>query len=303
MLTDVAMASPANRTLRKLWETEGEFVKGTERKGHDEKLKAGRAVPNRPRGDLDDEPAMMVQEQIARVKFLDRDVYVGGKKVLNLGCGTGFDCEYLKAKLGARDVLGVDISHSAIAFAKENYPGTNYIQGDICSESLRLGENAWDIVVCAEVIEHVPNPAALLDTIYRHLNENGVALISTPNRPVFSLDHEPSPVNHTHLKEYNLTEYRRMLEGRFSKVDIWGQRFTDDRLFRMQQSIVARNIRDLKILGGLYWNTNLRQLWKMLRMEPVIRLLGGGLKYSHKDFEFVNPVTSDSIWLCALATK
>lgn len=273
------------------------------RQGYDERVSSGRAVPQVVGGDLDDDPATMVQEQIARMKFFSEKVDVVGRSMLDLGCGTGFNYVYATDKLKAGNMHGVDISSSAVSYAKTAYPTGSFAQGDICSEALDCGIESWDTVVCCEVIEHVKNPDALLETVYRHLGPSGIAFVSTPNRPVFSLNHEPSPVNHTHLKEYTLEEFRTMLARRFSMVEIWGQRFSDERLFRMQQSIVARNIKDYRFLGEWYWADPIRVAWKTLRLEPVRRWLGGGQRYRHEDFSFVTPVSDDSIWLCALVKK
>jgi SAM-dependent methyltransferase len=273
------------------------------RQGYDERVGVGRAIPFRPLCDLDDDPAMMVQEQIARMQFFSKRVGLADQSILDLGCGTGFNCGYAKSKLGSGEILGVDISNNSVAYAKRIYSTGSFLQGDVCNQDLNCGLDRWDRVICCEVIEHVSQPEALLESIHRHLRPSGVAFISTPNRPVFSRNHEPSPVNRTHLKEYNETEFRTLLERHFGHVDIWGQRFLDDRLFRMQQAIVERNIKDYCLLGEWYWHTLVRFAWKTVRMEPLHRWLGGGLKYSHKDFSCVNPITNDSIWLCAIVTK
>lgn len=273
------------------------------RQGFDEKVSAGRAIPFKPHYELDNDPAMMVQEQISRMRFFHEMVDLASQSILDLGCGTGFNYACATGKLGAEEVVGVDISNSAIAYAKRTYTTGSFLQGDVCSRDLDCGLGVWKRVICCEVIEHVTQPEAVLDTIHRHLCPSGVAFISTPNRPVFSCNYEPSPVNHTHLKEYTECEFRSMLERRFSTVEIWGQRFIDDRLFRMQQEIVERNINDYRFLGEWYWCNPVRFAWKSLRLEPLYRWLGGGLKYSHTDFSFVNPVRDDSIWLCAVVTK
>ncbi|MBX3335146.1 MAG: class I SAM-dependent methyltransferase [Nitrospira sp.] len=273
------------------------------RTGYDQRLGMGRALPRKPDQDLDDDPAMMVQEQIARIKFLAGKTPIAGKGILDLGCGTGFNTAYLMSKLDANQVLGVDISQTAVEFARKTYPFGSFLEGDISSPILDCGRKMWDLILCCEVIEHVPAPLALLDTVHRHLDGAGVAFISTPNRPVFSLNYEPSPVNHTHIKEYTLTEFRDMLQAKFSKVEIWGQRFSNPQHFAMQQGIVLRNIADYRLLGEWYWKNSVRRIWKTLRLEPLRRLCGGGLRYGHRDFTFVNPVTQDSVWLCALVGK
>nr|WP_281719433.1 class I SAM-dependent methyltransferase [Nitrosomonas nitrosa] len=273
------------------------------RKGYDNRVGAGRALPSMSGHDLDDDPAMMVQEQISRIRFFEEKVGISTQSLLDLGCGTGFNYAYAKDKLGSAKVFGVDISETAVAYAKRIYSTDSFLQGDVCSENLDCGIGSWDRVICCEVIEHVDRPEALLETIDKHLCPSGVAFISTPNRPVFSCNYEPSPVNHTHLKEYTECEFRSMLERRFSTVEVWGQRFIDNRLFKMQQGIVERNINDYRFLREWYWCNPVRLAWKSLRLEPLHRWLGGGLKYSHTDFSFVNPVTADSIWLCAIVSK
>lgn len=272
------------------------------RVGYADQVGTGRAKPNRPADEIDLDPCRMVQEQIARLKFFAEKVDFQAKSVLDLGCGTGFNCEYVIRKLGAKRALGVDISESTIAFAKKTYQVAEYIVGDVSDPTLNLGLESWNYVLCCEVIEHVEKPLEILDTIHRHLYEDGVAFISTPNNPVFSLGIEPS-LSQTHLKEYCLDEYRKMLESKFSQVNIWGQRFTSERLFRMHQNILRRSIADLKFLGGLYWNPPIRRMWKVLRLEMIRRWLEGSFKYNHSDFEFVEPVSHDSIWLCAVVKK
>jgi SAM-dependent methyltransferase len=197
----------------------------------------------------------------------------------------------------------VDISEPTIEFAKKTYPSQEYQVGDICKPDLDLGHEGWDNVICCEVIEHVTKPFDLLDNIRHHLKSDGVALITTPNKPVFSLGYEPSPVNNTHVQEYTLPEFRGMLEKTFSSVSIYGQRFNSDILFKTHQAIVKRNIRDFTLLGSLYWNIPARRLWKLVRLEPLWRWIDGGLKYTHSDFGFVDESGRDSIWLCAIVKK
>ena len=49
--------------------------------------------------------------------------YVGGKRVLDLACGTGYG-SYALRTLGAREVAWVDLSEEAIAYARKNYART-----------------------------------------------------------------------------------------------------------------------------------------------------------------------------------
>jgi hypothetical protein len=52
-----------------------------------------RAVPS-GRVPLEDDPEPMVQQQLARLYFFEREVGALGRRVLDWGCGTGFNCAW-----------------------------------------------------------------------------------------------------------------------------------------------------------------------------------------------------------------
>lgn len=275
---------------------------GAQGKGHDGGAAHARTRQT-PRGDLAADRSIVVQEEIARLEFFAGIVEFSGMSVLDLGSGTGFSCGYSQQKLGSGRALGVDISAPTVALARKAFPGARFEVGDACDPTLSFDPGSWDRVLCCEVFEHVQQPGPLLETVARHIAGNGVALITTPNRPVFSLDHEPSPINQTHLREYTLDEFHEMLESRFSQVTIYGQRFSSQALFCRRQAIVRRSIKDFRFLGRHYWGPLTRRLWKAVRLEPLWRLLEGRYQYDRSSFEFVEPVSADSIWLCAVVRK
>ncbi|MDO8470499.1 MAG: class I SAM-dependent methyltransferase [bacterium] len=108
------------------------------------------------------------------------DTDLQGKKVLDVGCGTG---EFLAA-LQARGckVWGVDFDHIAIGVAKNQFRLE-------CVFALTLGDffknvslPQFDIITCFEVIEHVDNPLRLLAYIRKTLQPHGRVFLSTPSR-------------------------------------------------------------------------------------------------------------------------
>ena len=44
---------------------------------------------------FEDEPSSMIQEQLARLKFAEFHMPMRGKRILDFGCGTGYNCYYL----------------------------------------------------------------------------------------------------------------------------------------------------------------------------------------------------------------
>lgn len=95
--------------------------------------------------------------------------------VLDLGCGAGAWLRRLEAA-GFTRLVGVD--WSAAPMATQNM---RIISSDLERTELGLGEEKFGLVTLVEVIEHMHNPGALLKLAARHLGEDGVILITTPN--------------------------------------------------------------------------------------------------------------------------
>ncbi len=272
---------------------------------------------------IEDDPEPMVQQQLARLKFLQRHVGVRDARVLEFGCGSGLNCSWLEELGNVREVAGFDLLPEAVDLCRQSFPRIEFQVGDCCDPKLEIRPGTWDRVVCFEVLEHVSDTAALLDNIKRHLRAGGIAFLSTPNRPVFSLDHEPSPINREHIKELCLGELRSLLKGHFPSVEIYGQRFKRKALLEAWQADVRHKINELhagtrwqrkerlsdrlrrvEVVERAYRNPLLRAGWRRLRWGLIAGLgtafAAAKRAYSFQDFEFVSEDLSDSLWFCAI---
>jgi 2-polyprenyl-3-methyl-5-hydroxy-6-metoxy-1,4-benzoquinol methylase len=102
----------------------------------------------------------------------------GGERVLDAGCGAG---NFVHEAAGrCRAVVGVDVHHERLAFARHRGPGA-YVQCSI--ESLGLAEGSFDKVFCLEVIEHVERQVGsrALREFHRVLKPGGQLVLTTPN--------------------------------------------------------------------------------------------------------------------------
>ena len=150
-----------------------------------------------------------------------------GLRVVHLGCvdehltriraGTG-DLLHEELMAVAKELVGVDISKQGLADLSALVPG-RYVQGDVEElSSLGLPEQC-DLVVAAELIEHVANPGRFLTELRRYLAATGAtALITTPN--AYSWTHfvtfalrRREMTHPDHLCLYSPTTLVRALEG------------------------------------------------------------------------------------------
>lgn len=103
-------------------------------------------------------------------------VDVVGKVVLDAGCGTGRFARAL-VQAGAQKVVGIDSSSSMLKVARCSDHNTNYVKGDILS--MPFPNDAFDLVVCVDTINHIASYAAAVAELCRVARK---VVVSTPNR-------------------------------------------------------------------------------------------------------------------------
>ncbi len=107
-----------------------------------------------------------------------------GKKALDVGCGAGLLCEPL-ARLGAR-VTGLDAAAENIAVAKAHAEPQG-LDIDYRNQAIEdFGGKDFDLVTSLEVLEHVDDPQAFVTGLADSLADDGLMIISTPNRTALS---------------------------------------------------------------------------------------------------------------------
>ncbi len=122
-----------------------------------------------------------------RCNYIDARSPVVERQVLDIGCGGGILCEALQARGG--QVTGIDLTEEALEAAREHASaGQRDIRyQQISAEELAAQQPArFDIVSCLEMLEHVPNPAAVVQAAADLVKPGGHVYFSTINRTPFS---------------------------------------------------------------------------------------------------------------------
>ncbi len=161
-------------------------------------------------------------EHLARYAFAARwSANARNLRVLDAGCGSGYGAAHLACLDPAVQVVGLDNSEEALAYARQHYasPNLRFELGDCLV--LPFGAGQFDLVVALEVIEHLAEPATFLTQVRRVLSASGRLLVSTPNRRYYS--EERAYTNPFHTREYDLAEFDALLQPFFAERVVFVQ--------------------------------------------------------------------------------
>jgi len=96
--------------------------------------------------------------------------------ILEIGCGEGNTLVELKRQGKAKFVIGIDIVN-----LNQSSKLDKFILADIENDNIDLPEEYFDIIICADVLEHLKDPWNALRKIRKFLKPNGILLASIPN--------------------------------------------------------------------------------------------------------------------------
>ncbi|WP_326547366.1 class I SAM-dependent methyltransferase [Mycolicibacterium sp. ND9-15] len=134
--------------------------------------------------------------------------------VLEAGCGEGYGAGLIAEV--ARRVIGLDYDESAVAHVRARYPRVDMRHGNLAE--LPLADDAVDVVVNFQVIEHLWDQGQFVAECFRVLRPGGTLLMSTPNRITFSPGRD-TPINPFHTRELDAAELTELLTAAGFSID------------------------------------------------------------------------------------
>ncbi|MBT2333982.1 bifunctional 2-polyprenyl-6-hydroxyphenol methylase/3-demethylubiquinol 3-O-methyltransferase UbiG [Variovorax paradoxus] len=134
--------------------------------------------------DLDSEFRPLHEINPLRLEWIDGIAPISQRRVLDIGCGGGILADSM-ARKGA-DVLGIDLASKALKVARLHAleAGTEGVKyREVSAEALAAEQpGSFDVVTCMEMLEHVPDPASIVQACATLVKPGGWVFFSTINR-------------------------------------------------------------------------------------------------------------------------
>jgi SAM-dependent methyltransferase len=131
------------------------------------------------------------------------------RTVFDVGCGSGFK---LVTMLGGYDTLGFE-TPEIVDWLRVQHPDRMW-----CSIDAGATAKA-DLVLCADVIEHVVDANETITFIKSLMRKDGLAVISTPDRDLYGLPRDlrlGPPINKSHVREWSFDEFEGYMATHFT---------------------------------------------------------------------------------------
>ncbi len=169
--------------------------------------------------DPSDETEYWSEARIATASLYQYDVYAlaaklvrqrGSGSVMDVGSGPPRKLATLVDD-GKVDVHIVDQPNTA-ALARRILPRASFHAVNLEVADLRIGRQ-FDVIICADVIEHLVDPRACLEFIRAHLAPHGALVLSTPERDVLRGQACIRSMHPQHVREWNQAEFCEFISG------------------------------------------------------------------------------------------
>jgi 2-polyprenyl-3-methyl-5-hydroxy-6-metoxy-1,4-benzoquinol methylase len=148
------------------------------------------------------------------------------QKILEVGAGSGNTLVYLKENRLAAYVMGIELMRIQ-GSSQENRLIDSFQIANIENEDIQAPEQYFDVILCADVLEHLVDPWNAVNKISRYLKPEGLLIVSIPNirewktlcKVIFRGDFNYQPqggiMDRTHLRFFCKKNVTALLTTRF----------------------------------------------------------------------------------------
>jgi 2-polyprenyl-3-methyl-5-hydroxy-6-metoxy-1,4-benzoquinol methylase len=154
--------------------------------------------------------------KLSRYKFAAK-MLSSEDQVLDLGCGKGYGA-YFFSKFGKSSIGLDEVDSFDSGIIKSKTHNLELIKGDILAPPPQIDNRKFDAVVSLDVIEHfnLADGDKILKWCKRHIYDNGMVIIGTPNR--HSQAYRSRINQHQHIYEYEPEELEKKIKENFERT-------------------------------------------------------------------------------------
>jgi len=144
-------------------------------------------------------------------------------RIVEVGCGEGFLSGFLSERFPDKSFTGIDLARQDIVRLRAKFPRITAHEGSIYD--LAALEPPYDLVMCCEVMEHLPDPERGLDKL-ASLGARRY-IITVPHEPLFMLSNLARGKNVTrfgndpeHINHWGKGSFGKLLSSRFDVLEL-----------------------------------------------------------------------------------
>jgi len=133
--------------------------------------------------------------------------------LLEIGTGSGFLISFLESEFPNAQLTGLEYDSRLVTMTQNKSKNAKIIQGN--AENFDLNGEKFDVIVSLQVIEHLYNPDLMIDCVKKHLNQNGVFILTTPNLECISekyMKEKWHGYRHDHVSLKSYTTWKSFIE-------------------------------------------------------------------------------------------
>ena len=166
------------------------------------------------------------EERIFKSHFFQHHVYTLAAEIakennfsigMDLGCGPATKAKKILAPV-LKEVYLVD-QPNCESLVTKIFPEAKFFPVNLEYDGLSI-DKQMDLIVCADVLEHLADPTACLEFALNHLSPSGIVVFSTPERDILRGSNCNNSPNSTHVREWNGSEFKNLLQWKgFTLID------------------------------------------------------------------------------------
>lgn len=118
------------------------------------------------------------EERISVINQIINDNNLNNPQILEIGSHQGLMVKTIRDNIKC-DVIGIEASKKSVQIAQEN--NINVVEGYFGENSQNLENKKFDIVVCYNFLEHMPNPTKVLEFLKKYLKETAFIYMTVPS--------------------------------------------------------------------------------------------------------------------------